>query len=65
VAWPLLQALHGDGRLHGYAPLEAVRGDLLAQLGRDVEARAAFERAAALSGNAREREALLARAAAV
>ncbi|MCG8275491.1 RNA polymerase sigma factor [Stenotrophomonas sp. NLF4-10] len=65
VAWPLLQALHGDGRLHGYAPLEAVRGDLLAQLGRDDEARAAFERAAALSGNAREREALLARAAAV
>jgi len=65
VAWPLLQALHDDGRLHGYAPLEAVRGDLLAQLGRDAEARAAFERAAALSGNAREREALLARAAAV
>ncbi len=64
VAWPLLQALHDDGRLHGYAPLEAVRGDLLAQLGRDDEARAAFERAAALSGNAREREALLARAAA-
>jgi len=63
VAWPLLQALHDDGRLHGYAPLEAVRGDLLAQLGRDAEARAAFERAAALSGNAREREALLARAA--
>jgi RNA polymerase sigma factor (sigma-70 family) len=63
AAWPLLQALHDDGRLHGYAPLEAVRGDLLAQLGRDAEARTAFERAAALSGNAREREALLARAA--
>jgi len=63
AAWPLLQALHDDGRLHGYAPLEAVRGDLLAQLGRNAEARTAFERAAALSGNAREREALLARAA--
>ena len=63
AAWPLLQALHDDARLQGYAPLEAVRGDLLAQLGRDDEARAAFERAAALSGNAREREVLLARAA--
>ncbi|SBV37913.1 conserved hypothetical protein [uncultured Stenotrophomonas sp.] len=65
AAWPLLQALHDDARLHGYAPLEAVRGDLLAQLGRHAEARAAFEQAAALSGNAREREALLARAATV
>jgi predicted RNA polymerase sigma factor len=34
------------------------------RLGRTAEARAEFERAAALAGNAREREALLARAAA-
>ena len=63
AAWPLLQALQEDGRLDDYAPLQAVRGDLLEQLGRTGEARDAFERAAALSGNTREREALLARAA--
>ena len=63
VAWSLLEALSGDARLQGYAPLAAVRGDLLARLGRTGEAREAFEQAAALSGNAREREALLARAA--
>ncbi|WP_433853454.1 RNA polymerase sigma factor [Stenotrophomonas nitritireducens] len=63
AAWPLLQALQDDGRLDDYAPLQAVRGDLLEQLGRTGEARDAFERAAALSGNIREREALLARAA--
>lgn len=63
AAWPLLQALQDDGRLDDYAPLQAVRGDLLEQLGRTGEARDAFERAAALSGNVREREALLARAA--
>ncbi len=62
AAWPLLEALQEDGRLDGYAPLHAVRGDLLEQLGRRGEARAAFERAAGLSGNGRERAALLARA---
>jgi predicted RNA polymerase sigma factor len=41
-----------------------VRGDLLARLGRHAEARAEFERAAALTNNVRERELLLARAAA-
>jgi len=40
-----------------------VRGDLLAKLGRFEEARAEFERAAALTRNARERELLLGRAA--
>lgn len=50
--------------LRAYYPLPAVRGDLLDQLGRHGEARAEFERAAALTGNAREREVLLARAAA-
>jgi predicted RNA polymerase sigma factor len=42
-----------------------VRGDLLEQLGRRAEARAEFERAAALAQNARERELLLGRAAAL
>ena len=41
-----------------------VRGDLLAKLGRMDEARAEFERAAALTRNARERDLLLGRAAA-
>ncbi len=65
AAWPLLEALSGDPRLQGYAPLAAVRGDLLDKLGRTGEARAAFTQAAALSGNARERDILLARAAGV
>jgi predicted RNA polymerase sigma factor len=42
--------------------LPSVRGDLLAKLGRSVEARAAFERAAALTSNEAERAHLLARA---
>ncbi|MCA7026292.1 RNA polymerase subunit sigma-24, partial [Stenotrophomonas acidaminiphila] len=29
AAWPLLGALQQDGRLDDYAPLQAVRGDLL------------------------------------
>ncbi|MCD9085734.1 RNA polymerase sigma factor [Stenotrophomonas sp. SY1] len=64
-AWPLVEALADDARLQGYAPLAAVRGDLLDRLGRSAEARAAFTQAAALSGNARERDILLARAAGV
>ncbi len=49
--------------LAGYHLLPAVRGDLLARLGRAAEARAEFERAARLTGNARERQLLLVRAA--
>jgi predicted RNA polymerase sigma factor len=41
-----------------------VRGDLLQRLGRLEEARAEFERAAALTRNERERRLLLDRAAA-
>ena len=63
VALPLVDALQDEARLRGYAPLHAVRGDLLQQLQRRDEARAAFEHAAALTGNARERALLLARAA--
>ena len=40
-----------------------MRGDLLAKLGRDEEARAEFELAASLTRNERERELLLDRAA--
>ena len=49
--------------LEHYAQLPAVRGDLLGKLGRHNEARQEFERAAALTRNARERTLLLDRAA--
>jgi predicted RNA polymerase sigma factor len=64
TAMPIVEGLSSAPHLRGYAPLHAVRGDLLQQLARHDEARAEFERAAALTGNARERQALLARAAA-
>lgn len=48
--------------LRSYHLLPSVRGDLLAKLGRHDEARAEFERAAALTRNSRERTMLLARA---
>jgi RNA polymerase sigma-70 factor (ECF subfamily) len=48
--------------LRSYHLLPSVRGDLLAKLGRHDEARAEFERAAALTRNARERALLLERA---
>ena len=50
--------------LAGYGLLPAVRGDLLARLGRVRDARREFEAAAALTANERERTLLLARAAA-
>ena len=49
--------------LKNYHLLPSVRGDLLAKLGRAEEARAEFERAAALTRNERERALLLKRAA--
>lgn len=61
-ALPIVDALALDAKLRDYAPLPAVRGDLLRQLARLEEARAEFLRAAALTGNVRERETLLARA---
>jgi RNA polymerase sigma factor (sigma-70 family) len=58
----LVEALASEPRLASYHLLPSVRGDLLAKLGRDDEARREFERAAALTHNARERDLLLARA---
>ncbi|MGH7476829.1 MAG: RNA polymerase sigma factor [Longimicrobiales bacterium] len=58
----LVDALRGEPALERYHLLPSVRGDLLAKLGRNTEARAEFERAAALTRNTRERELLLARA---
>jgi RNA polymerase sigma factor (sigma-70 family) len=60
----LVDALRSEPLLESYHLLPAVRGDLLEKLGRREGARAEFERAAALTKNAREREILLARAAA-
>ncbi|WP_092277789.1 MULTISPECIES: RNA polymerase sigma factor [unclassified Duganella] len=48
--------------LQNYHLLPSVRGDLLAKLGRNQEARVEFERAASLTQNERERQLLLARA---
>ena len=59
----IVDALRSEPSLEGYHLLPSVRGDLLAKLGRFDEARPAFERAAALTGNARVRELLLERAA--
>lgn len=58
----LVDALSSEPLLQAYHLLPSVRGDLLAKLGRFDEARAEFERAAALTRNARERELLLERA---
>ena len=59
----IVDPLMSEPALERYHLLASVRGDLLARLGRVAEARAEFERAAALTRNARERELLLARAA--
>jgi len=60
----LVDGLLSEPSLRAYHLLPAVRGDLLFKLGRMAEARAEFERAAALTRNARERDLLLGRAAA-
>ena len=60
----LVEQLAEDATLESYYLLPAVRGDLLAKLGRHAEARSEFERAAKLTRNARERTLLLDRAAA-
>jgi predicted RNA polymerase sigma factor len=64
AALVITDALAGDSALRGYYLLPAVRGDLLARLGRAAQARAEFTSAAALTANASERAHLLRRAAA-
>jgi RNA polymerase sigma-70 factor (ECF subfamily) len=61
----IVDALTSEPSLKRYHLLPSVRGDLLAKLGRDEEARAELERAAALTRNVRERDLLLGRAAAL
>ena len=60
----LTEALVAEPALRHYHLLPSVRGDLLARLGQHAQAQGEFERAAALTRNGRERELLLARAAA-
>jgi RNA polymerase sigma factor (sigma-70 family) len=59
----VVEGLTNEPSLKAYHLLPSVRGDLLARLGRLEEARVEFERAAALTRNARERGLLLERAA--
>jgi predicted RNA polymerase sigma factor len=60
----IVDALMSEPSLKSYHLLPSVRGDFLARLGRNEEARLEFERAAELARNARERTLLLERAAA-
>jgi RNA polymerase sigma factor (sigma-70 family) len=62
AALEIVDRLGSEPQLAGYHLLPTVRGDLLARLGRLREARADFERAAALTRNARERALLMVRA---
>ncbi len=58
----VLEPLMDEPLMANYHLLPSVRGDFLAKLGRFEEARAEFERAAAITRNERERDLLLARA---
>jgi predicted RNA polymerase sigma factor len=58
----LVDALAAEPSLKSYYLLPGVRADLLEKLGRLDEARAEFERAAALARNSKERELFLGRA---
>jgi RNA polymerase sigma-70 factor, ECF subfamily len=64
AALEIVEPLRSEPALETYHLLPSVRGDLLFKVGRTAEARVEFERAAALTRNARERDLLLARAAA-
>ncbi|ASF07988.1 putative RNA polymerase ECF-type sigma factor [Nocardia brasiliensis NBRC 14402] len=63
AALDLVDALVAVGALDAYHLRSAVRGDLLAQLGRRAEAHAEFTRAAGLTANRAEQSLLRARAA--
>ena len=62
-ALAVVDVLVADGALSDYHLLPSVRGDLLARLGRDAEARVEFARAAEMAQNEAERALLLRRAA--
>jgi RNA polymerase sigma factor (sigma-70 family) len=58
----IVDAIAGEPALKSYHLLPGVRGDLLQKLGRNEEARAAFEAAANLAGNRRDRNVMQRRA---
>ncbi len=62
VGLEIVDRLMEEPALKQYPWLPSVRADLLAKLGRNAEAKEEFERAAAMTANARERELLLRRA---
>jgi len=62
AALEIIDDLLGERSLENYHLLPAVRGDLLEKLGRFVEAKVEFERAATLTHNAREQKVLRERA---
>jgi RNA polymerase sigma factor (sigma-70 family) len=62
AALVIVERLAEDPALKAYHLLPSVRGDLLGKLGRHAEARAAFEAAAGLAGNKREKDLLRRRA---
>jgi RNA polymerase sigma factor (sigma-70 family) len=62
AALRIVDGLRDEPALQNYQWLPSVRADLLAKLGRNDEARAEWNRAAALAQNERERELLLERA---
>ena len=59
----LVDRLVDEPSLRGYHLLPSVRADFLRKLGRLGEAKAEFERAASMTGNLREKQLLLSRAA--
>ncbi|MCP2031020.1 RNA polymerase sigma factor (sigma-70 family) [Okibacterium sp. HSC-33S16] len=61
----IVDSLADSGALRGSYLLPSVRGELLAQLGRVAEAKSEFATAAALTPNERQRDVLLAKAAAL
>ena len=61
AALELVDAISDQAALREYHLLPTVRGDLLERLGRKTEASREFQRAAAMTGNARERAVLLER----
>ena len=64
AALDLVDSVRSEPALRGYHLLPVVRGDLLERLGRKDEARTEFQRAASLTQNSGERDALLDRMAA-
>jgi predicted RNA polymerase sigma factor len=61
----IVDALTDAGELRGSHLLPSVRGELLARLGRNEEARSELATAAGLARNSREHDVLLAKAAAL